>query len=206
MAKGSASTARTCTAISSTRRRCGCRSSSGVPAWRPGRGSTRVTRSVDLFPTLLELAGIRASVPAGSGRSLTAALPRRTRSATSHRSRSRCVPLVHFGWSDLRTVRDGRWKYILAPRPGAVRPRARCRRDEQPRGSGAGARPRDARGTRRTAAARAARGAGRRRPRARCRRTCSRSSAPSATSAPADLRRRRQRARTRRTSSTSTRR
>ena len=27
------------------------------------------------------------------------------------------VPLVHFGWSDLRAVRDGRWKYILAPRP-----------------------------------------------------------------------------------------
>jgi len=27
------------------------------------------------------------------------------------------VPLLHYGWSDLRSVRDGRWKYILAPRP-----------------------------------------------------------------------------------------
>jgi tetratricopeptide (TPR) repeat protein len=27
------------------------------------------------------------------------------------------VPLLHYGWSDLRAVRDGRWKYILAPRP-----------------------------------------------------------------------------------------
>jgi len=27
------------------------------------------------------------------------------------------VPLVHYGWSDLRVLRDGRWKYILAPRP-----------------------------------------------------------------------------------------
>lgn len=27
------------------------------------------------------------------------------------------VPLVHYGWSDLRALRDGRWKYILAPRP-----------------------------------------------------------------------------------------
>ena len=27
------------------------------------------------------------------------------------------LPLTHFGWSDLRVVRDGRWKYILAPRP-----------------------------------------------------------------------------------------
>ena len=27
------------------------------------------------------------------------------------------MPLLHYGWSDLRSVRDGRWKYILAPRP-----------------------------------------------------------------------------------------
>jgi choline-sulfatase len=27
------------------------------------------------------------------------------------------VPLLHFGWSDLRVLRDGRWKYIEAPRP-----------------------------------------------------------------------------------------
>ncbi len=35
----------------------------------------------------------------------------------SRRSPNRSTPLVHFGWSDLRAVRDGRWKYILAPRP-----------------------------------------------------------------------------------------
>jgi tetratricopeptide (TPR) repeat protein len=27
------------------------------------------------------------------------------------------VPLLHYGWSDLHAVRDGRWKYILAPKP-----------------------------------------------------------------------------------------
>src|SRR4029453_11105174 len=27
------------------------------------------------------------------------------------------VPLLHFGWSDLRVLRDGRFKYIQAPRP-----------------------------------------------------------------------------------------
>jgi tetratricopeptide (TPR) repeat protein len=27
------------------------------------------------------------------------------------------VPLLHFGWSDLRVLREGRWKYIQAPRP-----------------------------------------------------------------------------------------
>jgi tetratricopeptide (TPR) repeat protein len=27
------------------------------------------------------------------------------------------LPLLHYGWSDLRVLRDGRWKYIQAPRP-----------------------------------------------------------------------------------------
>jgi tetratricopeptide (TPR) repeat protein len=27
------------------------------------------------------------------------------------------VPLLHFGWSDLRAIRRGKWKYIQAPRP-----------------------------------------------------------------------------------------
>ena len=36
---------------------------------------------------------------------------------TSRRLPNRSRPLVHYGWSDLRALRDGRWKYILAPRP-----------------------------------------------------------------------------------------
>jgi tetratricopeptide (TPR) repeat protein len=27
------------------------------------------------------------------------------------------LPLLHYGWSDLRMLREGRWKYIQAPRP-----------------------------------------------------------------------------------------
>ena len=27
------------------------------------------------------------------------------------------IPLLHFGWSDLRSLRKGQWKYIEAPRP-----------------------------------------------------------------------------------------
>ena len=27
------------------------------------------------------------------------------------------TPRIHYGWSDLRSVRDGRWKFIRAPRP-----------------------------------------------------------------------------------------
>jgi len=51
-----------------------------------------------------------------SGRSLVSALSggRMTEEPSFAES---LVPLLHYGWSDLHTVRDGRWKYILAPRP-----------------------------------------------------------------------------------------
>ena len=88
------------------------------PGVKPGTRIDTVTRSVDLFPTLLELAGIRAGTPDGAaaGRSLAAAL-RGERIDDAPAFAESLVPLVHFGWSDLRAVRDGRWKYILAPRP-----------------------------------------------------------------------------------------
>jgi arylsulfatase A-like enzyme/Flp pilus assembly protein TadD len=88
----------------------------------PGvRGGTRLSSTVrlaDLFPTALDLAGVPA--PAGaaaSARSLAPelrggpALPEPVTYAET------LVPLLHFGWSDLRVVREGRWKYIQAPRP-----------------------------------------------------------------------------------------
>src|SRR5207302_1012979 len=25
------------------------------------------------------------------------------------------TPRIHYGWSDLRSIRDGRWKFVLAP-------------------------------------------------------------------------------------------
>ena len=159
------------------------------PGVTPGTRIDTLTRSVDLFPTLLELAGIRAGAPdRRPGRSLAAAL-RGERIDDEPSFAESLVPLVHYGWSDLRTVRDGRWKYILAPRPELYDLERDPAETQQPGGPGAGARPRAARRARRTAAARAARGASRRGARRRCRPTCSRSSARSATSAPADPRR-----------------
>ena len=74
---------------------------------------------VDLFPTALDLLGV--PVPRDvrpSGNSLAAAL----RGGTSPTDASpqyaeSLVPLLHFGWSDLRVLRRGSWKYVLAPRP-----------------------------------------------------------------------------------------
>jgi arylsulfatase A-like enzyme/Flp pilus assembly protein TadD len=72
---------------------------------------------VDVFPTLLDLAGVAGPPGAAvSGRSLAPAL-RGGRLAEAPTYAETLVPLLHFGWSDLRVVRDGRWKYIQAPRP-----------------------------------------------------------------------------------------
>jgi len=85
------------------------------PGVVPGTRIDGVTRAIDLFPTMLEMAGI-ADAPRASGRSLAPAL-RGQPLADEPAFAESLVPLVHFGWSDLRAVRDGRWKFILAPRP-----------------------------------------------------------------------------------------
>ena len=117
-AKASASTARRCTGSSSTRRRCPFPSSRAAPASLPG---TRVAGTVglaDLYPTLPDLAGV--SLPAGAapaGRSLAPALRGGPAPPEKPVYAESLVPLLHFGWSDLRVLREGRWKYIQAPRP-----------------------------------------------------------------------------------------
>jgi arylsulfatase A-like enzyme/Flp pilus assembly protein TadD len=84
-----------------------------------------VARTVDLFPTILELAGLGLNGAPISGQSLAAvlhgpAVPAAAESAPWVDAPSfgeSLMPLLQYGWSDLRTVRDGRWKYILAPKP-----------------------------------------------------------------------------------------
>lgn len=82
----------------------------------PGTRITAVTRTVDVLPTALDLLGLADKTPAVSGRSLAPALAGRPMDDEPTFAES-LVPLVHYGWSDLRALRDGRWKYILAPRP-----------------------------------------------------------------------------------------
>lgn len=89
------------------------------PGIKPGTQIPGVVRSVDLFPTLLELSGVPAP-KAGrplAGRSL-ALVARGARAALDEEPAfaESLTPRIHYGWSDLHSVRDGRWKFILAPR------------------------------------------------------------------------------------------
>jgi arylsulfatase A-like enzyme/Flp pilus assembly protein TadD len=94
---------------------------------QPGTVLDGVVRTVDLSPTILELAGLTLPAQA-SGRSIVSALRGGFDSAAHAASLTAggrgddvsyaesLVPLLHYGWSDLRAIRDGRWKYILAPK------------------------------------------------------------------------------------------
>jgi choline-sulfatase len=86
------------------------------PGVTPGTQIGTVARTVDLFPTVLDMMGLADGKPVISGRSLAPAL-RGGRLTDEPAFAESLVPLVHYGWSDLRAVRDGRWKYILAPKP-----------------------------------------------------------------------------------------
>src|SRR6185503_18273962 len=70
-----------------------------------------------LVPTALEMLGVAAPpAMALAGRSLAPAL-RGEAMADEPAYAESLLPLLHYGWSDLRVLRDGRWKYIQAPRP-----------------------------------------------------------------------------------------
>jgi choline-sulfatase len=73
---------------------------------------------VDVLPTALDLLGVAR--PTGfqpSGNSLAGALRGGPAPTDGPQYAESLVPLLHFGWSDLRVLRRGSWKYVLAPRP-----------------------------------------------------------------------------------------
>jgi arylsulfatase A-like enzyme/Tfp pilus assembly protein PilF len=73
-------------------------------------------RIVDLTPTALDLLGV--PVPAGlSGASLTPLMTGAQRELGLEGYAEAMYPLHHYGWSDLRALRSGRYKLIDAPRP-----------------------------------------------------------------------------------------
>lgn len=73
-------------------------------------------RSVDVMPTALDLLGVPS--PRGiSGVSLVPLMTGATRELGLDAYSEALYPLHHYGWSDLRALRAGRYKVIDAPRP-----------------------------------------------------------------------------------------
>jgi arylsulfatase A-like enzyme/Tfp pilus assembly protein PilF len=73
-------------------------------------------RSVDVMPTVLDLLGVPAPRDI-SGVSLVPLMSGATRELGLDAYSEALYPLHHYGWSDLRALRAGRYKVIDAPRP-----------------------------------------------------------------------------------------
>ena len=87
----------------------------GIPA---GGRLGVIAQTVDILPTALELLGVPPAPGAGlAGRSLAPGLRDGKALAERPAYAESLIPLLHFGWSDLRVLREGRFKYIAAPRP-----------------------------------------------------------------------------------------
>ncbi|HEY3380395.1 MAG TPA: sulfatase-like hydrolase/transferase [Vicinamibacterales bacterium] len=81
-----------------------------------GRRVADPVRSVDLFPTVLDLMGLPS--PKGiAGVSLTPLMNGSRTTLDLEGYAEALYPLHHFGWSELRAWRAGRYKAIDAPRP-----------------------------------------------------------------------------------------
>ena len=83
----------------------------GVP---PGVVARDDVSLVDVAPTLAALTGISSMQT--DGLSLAGLLAGQRLAARQLYAES-FAPLLDFGWASLRAVRDGRWKYIAAPKP-----------------------------------------------------------------------------------------
>jgi tetratricopeptide (TPR) repeat protein len=75
-------------------------------------------RSVDVMPTVLDLLGVPKPANAIVDGQSVASLMAGTRAEMGLEAYAEAVyPRHHFGWSDLRALRQGRYKLIAAPRP-----------------------------------------------------------------------------------------
>ena len=80
-----------------------------------GRVVEEQVRAIDLMPTVLEALGI-AAPPGIDGVSLGAVIEGRGREEIPPSYAESYYPKLHYGWSELRAVRVGDWKFIDAPR------------------------------------------------------------------------------------------
>ena len=77
---------------------------------------TEQVRSIDIAPTLLDIAGV-ADRSTYDGESLRGLMHGRARADVPPSYAESWYPKLHFGWSELRSLRVGEWKHIAAPKP-----------------------------------------------------------------------------------------
>lgn len=81
-----------------------------------GVSTAQVSSLVDVLPTLCEMSGL--PVPEDvQGRSLVPAFFKPEKTVRALAYAESFYPRFHFGWSELKSVQDGRWKLIMAPVP-----------------------------------------------------------------------------------------
>jgi choline-sulfatase len=81
-----------------------------------GRRVSDTVRSIDILPTALELLGIASSEHL-EGTSVVPLMTGSKKELGLAAYSEAVYPRFHFGWSDLRALTAGRYKYVAAPRP-----------------------------------------------------------------------------------------
>jgi arylsulfatase A-like enzyme/Flp pilus assembly protein TadD len=81
-----------------------------------GKTVVEQVRTIDIMPSVLELAGAAAS-PAAAGRSVVPLIAGAPARAPDEAYAESFYPYFHFGWSPLRALRTGKYKYVDAPAP-----------------------------------------------------------------------------------------
>src|SRR5439155_515608 len=81
-----------------------------------GRRVSDTVRSVDILPTALELLGVKAPDKL-EGTSLVPLITGAKKELGLAAYSEAIYPRFHFGWSDLRALTAGRYKFVAAPRP-----------------------------------------------------------------------------------------
>jgi arylsulfatase A-like enzyme/Tfp pilus assembly protein PilF len=81
-----------------------------------GRRVADTVRSIDLLPTALDLLGVEAA-ERFEGASLAPLMTGAKKELGLAAYSEAIYPRFHFGWSDLRALTSGRYKFVAAPRP-----------------------------------------------------------------------------------------
>jgi choline-sulfatase len=81
-----------------------------------GRRVGDTVRSIDILPTALELLGVRSS-ERFEGASVVPLMTGAKKELGLAAYSEAIYPRFHFGWSDLRALTSGRYKFVAAPRP-----------------------------------------------------------------------------------------